>query len=195
LKSNAWIGIVPSQIAHGSEATNDQHDIAYQYLQNRTSGTMNFTAPTTPGSYDIRFHDTDDNGVELAFVSFAVGGQSSSAGIRDDGGTVSQAGEGYGREATLRIDKSAYRQGEQIRVRFTAPARYAGDAWIGIIPATTPHGSEATNDQHDITYQYIQQRTSGEMVFTAPPPGRWDFRLHDTDNNGREITFVTFTVY
>ena len=194
LKSNAWIGIVPSHVAHGSESVNDQNDVTYQYLQNRTSGTMNFAAPMAPGSYDFRFHDTDDNGVELAFVSFVVGGQRSSEAM--PGKSFEPQGMPYvGSEATLRIDKSAYRQGEQIRLHFTAPAHYAENAWIGIIPSHIPHGSEAVNDQNDITYQYVQKRTSGEMLFTAPQPGRWDLRLNDTDNNGRETASVSFTVY
>jgi len=194
LKGNAWIGIIPSHVAHGSEAVNDQNDVTYQYLQNRTSGTMSFTAPMAPGSYDFRFHDTDDNGVELAFVSFVVGGQRSSATVPDKG--FEPQGMPYGgNEATLRIDKSVYRQGEQIRLHFTAPAHYAENAWIGIIPSHISHGNEAVNDQNDITYQYVQKRTSGEMLFTAPQPGRWDFRLNDTDNNGREAASVSFTVY
>jgi len=51
----------------------------------------------------------------------------------------------------------------------------------GIIPSTTAHGSEIVNDQYDITYQYIESRTSGVMYFKAPGAGKWDIRMHDTD--------------
>jgi hypothetical protein len=71
-QDNAWIGIIPSDVAHGDEAVNDQHDIAYQYLKGQTSGTFTFTAPDTPGAYDMRMHDTDNNGKEVASVSFTV---------------------------------------------------------------------------------------------------------------------------
>jgi len=191
LPKDAWIGIVPSNIPHGSEAVNDQHDLTYQYLQGRTRGRLPFSAPTTPGSYDFRMHNTDSNGSEIAFVSFTVGTDQSVADNDPDGPSVSINSQG----ATVSIDKRSYRQGEKITVHFTAPAHFASDAWVGIIPAHIPHGSEAVNDQHDISYQYISKRTDGQMVFTAPHPGNWDIRLHDTDNNGREITYVTFKVH
>ena len=70
--NNAWIGIIPSRIQHGSENVNDQHDLTYQYLSKRTSGTMVFTAPGSPGSYDFRMHDRDDNGHEVTSVTFTV---------------------------------------------------------------------------------------------------------------------------
>jgi len=185
LADNAWIGIVPSQVPHGSEAVNDEHDLDYKYLEGKTEGSFTFTAPSAPGNYDFRFHSTDDNGVELAFVSFVVG----------DGGPRGSANEASSGGASLRINRTEFREGESIKVRFTAPANFADDAWIGIIPAHVAHGSESDNDGENVAYQYIHRQTSGEMVFTAPGPGRWDFRLHDTDNDGREITYVTFTVY
>ncbi|MCP5052771.1 MAG: hypothetical protein GY940_36725 [bacterium] len=71
----------------------------------------------------------------------------------------------------------------------------ARDAWIGIVPSDIPHGKEAINDRHDLTYKRISQRTSGIMEFRAPgKPGSYDFRMHDTDNNGTEVASVTFTV-
>jgi fatty acid-binding protein DegV len=185
LPENAWIGIVPSNIKHGSESLNDQHDLTYQYIQKRTSGTMTFKAPATPGSFDIRFNDTDNNGLELAFVSFTVAARASAYPA-----AISQ------NEAFLRLDKNSFQPGEPIKVYFTALSNYAADAWIGIIPSQIAHGSEALNDQHDLAYQYINKRTSGEMTFNAPSrPGSYDFRMNDTDKNGREVASITFFVY
>jgi hypothetical protein len=59
-------------VPHGSEATNDQHDVEYRYLSGNTSGTLSFSAPEQPGSYDIRLHDTDGGGTEIASVTFTV---------------------------------------------------------------------------------------------------------------------------
>lgn len=70
--TNAWVGIIPSDVPHGDETVNDQHDMAYQYLDGMTAGTLMFNAPTAPGSYDIRMHDTDSGGVEVASVTFKV---------------------------------------------------------------------------------------------------------------------------
>jgi len=70
--TSAWIGIIPSGVAHGSEAENDRHDIAYKYLRKSTSGEMKFKAPANAGSYDMRMHDTDASGKEVASVKFSV---------------------------------------------------------------------------------------------------------------------------
>lgn len=97
--------------------------------------------------------------------------------------------------ASLKLTRDRYAPGEAIVVNFTAPEGYASNAWIGIIPSRVPHGSEAENDRHDLSYQYLQKRASGNMTFIAPKePGEYDLRLHDTDNNGREVASVSFRV-
>jgi len=170
---NGWIGIIPSHIPHGSEAENDGNDISYQYLKGKQSGTMVFKAPTQPGRFDFRLNDSDSNGKELAYVSFTVGGTTSN----------------------LSLSKTIFAPGEEIKVYFTAGPGFADNAWVGIIPSNVPHGSEATNDQNDIAYQYLQGKQSGTLVFKAPSqPGTYDFRLNDTDSNGKEIASVTFQV-
>lgn len=77
--SNAWIGIVPSSVRHGSEVENDKHDLGYQYLKKRTFGTMEFRAPIKPGNYDFRMNDSDSNGREVVSVSFEVSNTHSDA--------------------------------------------------------------------------------------------------------------------
>jgi len=74
LDTNAWVGLIPSDIDHGSESTNDQHDMSYQYLNGQVSGSMTFTAPNEPGSYDLRLNSSDSaaNATELAYVTFEV---------------------------------------------------------------------------------------------------------------------------
>ncbi len=175
---DAWVGIIPSSAPHGSEAQNDGVDISYQYLEKRTSGTLTFTAPDKQGSYDFRMHDTDNNGREVASVSFTVG-------------TVTVTNS----SVSLTLPKKSYKPGETISLQFTASSAFPGDAWVGIIPSSIQHGSEDVNDQNDITYQYLEKRTSGTLTFAAPDKaGNYDFRMHDTDNNGKEVSSVTFTV-
>ena len=174
--SNAWVGIIPSHVMHGSESENDKHDLSYQYLKQRTSGVLTFAAPSAPGNYDFRMHDTDNGGREVTSVSFTVQGEVSS-------------------NASLQLPKGVYAPGESISVTFTAPASFASNAWVGIIPSHVMHGSEPENDKHDLSYQYLKQRTSGVLTFAAPSaPGNYDFLMHDTDNGGKEVTSVSFTV-
>jgi len=50
---NAWIGIIPSDVPHGRESVNDQHDISYLYLHKKTLGRTQVYGPI-PGGF-IRF--------------------------------------------------------------------------------------------------------------------------------------------
>ena len=67
----AWIGLIPSEISHGSESENDMYDLDYEYLSGE-SGEFTFSAPDKPGDYDFRLHDSDTSGKEVASVSFIV---------------------------------------------------------------------------------------------------------------------------
>ena len=101
----------------------------------------------------------------------------------------------FGGMPTLSVDKSEVDPGGTITVQFTAPGGFEPKAWVGIIPSQVSHGSEATNDQNDIAYQYLEKRTKGTLTFKAPDkPGSYDIRMNDTDNNGKEVASVTFTV-
>ena len=69
---SAWVGLVPSQIPHGDENRNDQHDVAYEYLAKRTKGSLRFRAPAILGSWDARMNSSDSGGKERASVTFQV---------------------------------------------------------------------------------------------------------------------------
>ena len=71
-EKSAWVGIIPSFKDHGKESENDKWDLTYQYLNGRTEGMLKFKAPTKPGDYDLRMHDTDNNGIEVCHISFTV---------------------------------------------------------------------------------------------------------------------------
>ena len=96
---------------------------------------------------------------------------------------------------SLKLSKMTVGKGEPIQVKWTAPGTYAKDAWVGIVPAEIPHGSEAENDKHDLSYQYMKGNTSGTFQFPAPNrKGKYDFRMHDADGNGQEVASVSFSV-
>ncbi len=75
LDATGWIGVVPSNIEHGSEELNDQHDTTFERLATPRSSALELQAPSTPGSYDIRVHTSDTNGVEVGFITFTVEGE------------------------------------------------------------------------------------------------------------------------
>ena len=175
LSKKAWIGIIPSSIPHGSETENDRHDVNYVYMNGRESGTLTMPAPSKEGSWDLRMHDTDQNGNEIAYVSFTV--------------------EIAGGDVSVKTEKTEYMTGEVIQCQFTAFEGISKKAWIGLIPANIPHGNEDVNDEHDVDYKYIGGKASGTVTFMAPSkPGQWDLRMHDSSNKGNEIAHTSFKV-
>ena len=94
---------------------------------------------------------------------------------------------------TITTSKSTYTIYEGIDFSFTA-SKLPDDAWIGIVPVAIPHGDEAVNDRHDTSYEHLGGRTKGDITLPNPGLGTWTLRLHDTDNNGRELTHVAFEV-
>lgn len=178
---NAWVGIIPSSVAHGSESENDNNDVAYEYLKKKTSGSITLKAPATAGNFDIRLNDTDNNGKEIATVSFTV--------------TAPVANTTNTPPATLKIEKKTFKPGEKIAVTFATSTLLVDNAWIGVIPSDTPHGKEEVNDGVDLSYQYLSGKQTGTMTFVAPTdPGQYDLRLNDTDSNGKELVSESFTV-
>jgi len=176
LPDDAWIGLIPSSVPHGSVAENDQHDLQYRYLEGQTAGVLMFQAPGQPDSYDFRLNDTTGGGAEIASVTF----------------TVPPPAPG---ESKVWLDKTMFAPREEIQVHFSAPSTYSPSAWVGIVPSDVPHGSSNQNDEYDLAYQYLDGQTSGVLTFTAPEePGNYDFRLHNTDEDGSEVASVSFVV-
>lgn len=169
---NAWLGIVPSDVPHGSELVNDQHNLGYRYIRGRTSGEDVLTAPSQPGDYDVRLHDSDNNGREVASATF----------------TVETA------TGTVWLDATDYLGGQQIEIHFSSPSALGDTAWLALVPSDVPHGSASENDRHDVDYKYIKGQTSGTANLTAPfIAGKWDVRLNDsTASDGNELAHTTF---
>lgn len=171
LEASAWIGVIPSQVQHGAEGTNDANDVDYQYFKT-DSLIYTFKAPVKPGSYDFRL---SFKGKELATTTFRV--------LTPE----------Y--KAKLTLPKTSFSAGEVVELAFQVAMPLPQGAWIGVIPSNIPHGSEDTNDQHDISYQYVGDKTSGTFSFHVPDQsGAFDFRLNDSDSSGSEIASVSFTV-
>lgn len=173
----AWCGVIPSDTPHGKASENDSHDVAYQYLNGKIEGTLEFSAPVKPGSYDIRLSNdagTDDR--ELVSLTFTV----------DEPETDL--------EPSLTLEKSQFTSHEEFTVSFTVSA-FAERPWIGLVPSAVAHGSNTEIDSHDVSWSYIYDQVRGEMSFRAPgPPGDYDLRLTDAGGEQKELASVSFSV-
>lgn len=172
---NAWVGLIPSNIEHGNESKNDEYDLSYQYLGDKTSGTMSFVAPADTGKFDFRLNSTDNNGVEVSSVTFTVKGTPNT-------------------KSEITLDKKSYAKGEKMVISFRAPLSWDGNAWIGVVPSATKHGKADDADAVDVGYVYIKKRSKGVWNFTAPgEAGKYNVRMFDAEN-GKEVKSVDFTV-
>lgn len=175
IQESAWIGIVPAYVQHGKEKMNAAHALTRFPLGGTIKGTLKFSAPVFPGDYDIRFNDGEADGKEIASVKFTVAGE------------VVQP--------TLEIPKRVYHGGETIEVKFTAPGYFSRTAWIGIVPSTVEHGSEEINDREKLFQKYLDGASSGLITLYAPlEEGDYDIRMNDSDVEGMEVAWVSFTV-
>ncbi|PKL76124.1 MAG: hypothetical protein CVV27_11895 [Candidatus Melainabacteria bacterium HGW-Melainabacteria-1] len=176
---SAWVGVVPSEISHGEEYLNDQHDLSWKYLEGLTSGELSFNAPATAGNYDFRLHDAN-NGKEVCYASFTVTRELPQADVA---------------ASFLKLERFSYRPGESIQMSFGAASSYAATGWIGMLPASLPHGEPAANDQQALAKKSLAGKTAGSFTYTAPSqPGTYDLRLHDQTGNGTEIGYIRFQV-
>lgn len=157
--ADAWVGIVPAGIEHGSMSRNDQHDVQYQNLNGRTEGTLTFM-PVPPGRWSLRMNVFS---IETASADFEVANDTVPPGQKSP---------------SLVLERARYAPGESVTVTFTAPAAYPADAWVGIVPAGIEHGSMSLNDQHDVQYHFLNSRTEGTLTFRPVQPGRWSLRMN-----------------
>lgn len=177
---HAWVGLLPADVPHGSALENDKFDLAYQYLDGKTTGTMTFQAPEDPGSYDLRLHDAEGQGRELASAAFKVVGTPKPL--------IGNA---------IRLNKSRFAPGETINITVSINAADKADetAWVGIVPSAVEHGGEPLNDQFNLGYRFLGKLLYGQTTLPAPgAPGYYDLRLNSTDTDGVELAFVTFVV-
>ena len=176
---DAWVGIYPASTG------DSDHGDRWSWL--RDIDVNNATLPGQPaGNWSIRVFK--DGGYKLQHrVDFEI-----STSHQQTATPTSSKGI-VGGNATITTAKSTYTIDEGIDFSFTAP-KLPNDAWIGIVPVAIPHGDEAVNDSHDISYAHLGGSTKGEITLPNPGLGTWTLRLHDTDNNGRELTHVVFEV-
>lgn len=140
-----------------------------------------------------------DGGAVLTLVrdGNATAGSGMDAVDTASGGTESSApAVPVAFDGSLTIDQNVVPANGDIVVSLVVNSPVESDAWVGIVPAETPHGREVDSDMVDTTYAYISDAVDGQVTLVAPAtPGLYDVRLFNTDSDdGVELTFVTFTV-
>lgn len=175
----AWIGVIPIDTPHGKEIDGDAVDKDYEYLNDVKSGSVELNAPLEAGYYDVRVYsdDSGNDAIELATTdSFYVDA--------DD---------------RVSVDKTDYRAGESVVASFVLSSDITSNAWIGIVPANTPHGSEEDADEVDVSYKYLDGDKISSRTFAAPDEaGTYQVRIYnsDYDADAKELASSdTFRVY
>ena len=170
---DTFVFIVPSGTPHGSLKTLWEHDVAWQRLEKRTGGVLEFTAPTAEGAYDLRMAESAE-GTELASISVTV---------RVDRDA-----------ASLSLPKPVFAPQEAMPVTFSASATYPHDSFVFIVPHGTPDEGTKALWNHDLAWQRLERRADGVLEFNAPTAeGTYDLRMAETSNDV-VLTVLTVTV-
>jgi hypothetical protein len=176
-ESGAWVGLFSADVPHGSELDADGQQFAYDYVNERPEGEIIFTAPETPGTYDVRLFDDDSGGQEVvASQAFTV---------------VDSAPKAL----SIIPGKTNYARGEPIDFTYTTPPDFSFSAWFALVPSDTPHNDEAAANEFYLDYVYTDGAVAGQFELQGiQQPGSYDLRLYPSDGTDSEAASVTITV-
>jgi len=137
----SWIGMYKSGSA-------DNAYLTYQYINTQTSGTLQFSMPNAPGTYEFRiFSDSGYNRI----------GSSSQISVVEFSPTVTLSSYSVNPNGAISV--------------YYSNASGIGGSWIGMYKS-------GSADNAYLTYQYINTNKSGTLNFTAPnAPGTYEFRI------------------
>lgn len=175
-RSDAWIGVVPSDTPHNEKAA-DSAGIQFQGLRWFESGSFagfELSDTNLSGNYDLRIYANDNGGKELACVTFYIDGpkaEITNVQWNADTRTV------------------------------TADVTYANlpdnnDAWLGVVPSDTPH-NEIDADKAGVAYIALWRFESGAFPGITVPEGisgSYDLRIYSSDYNGAELACVNVMI-
>lgn len=175
-RSDAWIGVVPSDAPHNEKAA-DSAVMQYQSLLQFESGYFagfELSDNSLSGNYDLRIYANDNGGKELACVTFYI-----------DGPKAEIANVQWNPDTRT----------------VTADVNYANfsddnSAWIGVVPSDTPH-NEQDADRVDVNYISLRNFESGAFPGITVPndiSGSYDLRIYSSDYNGSELACVNVMI-
>ncbi len=140
-----------------------------------------------------------DTDVILGLTKATLTDQSGDAGAEtessDASNTDASIDAAVAFDGSINADKPKYAPNEEIVVTFSINTPLADDAWVGIVPSDTPHGSESENDAVDIAFAYMRDAQDGLIILEAPyDAGNYDIRLFSTDADGVELDSIFIIV-
>jgi len=178
---SAWVGIVPSSIAHGEEELCDKHDLAFEHLKERTNGEINFITPSKTGTFDVRMFDKD-LGKEVASQSFTIVAPNTQIAINKNEDKSIPKGT-----SLLEVETTTLTQGERFSVKYVAPPFKSSAAWIGMYEPG-PTGVR-------INFQIIATNESGTVFFYAPKKaGNYELKMFGDEKETNPTTQISITV-
>ena len=175
-RSDAWIGVVPSDAPHNEKAADSavmQHQSLLQFESGYFAG-FELSDTSLSGNYDLRIYANDDGGKELACVTFYI-----------DGPKAEIANVQWNPDTRT----------------VTADVNYANfsddnSAWIGVVPSDTPH-NEQDADRVDVNYISLRNFESGAFPGITVPEGisgSYDLRIYSSDYDGTELACVNVMI-
>lgn len=175
-RSDAWIGVVPSDAPHNEKAA-DSAVMQYQSLLQFESGYFagfELSDTSLSGSYDLRIYANDNGGKELACVTFYIDGP---------------------KAEITNVQWNADTRTVTADVNY---ANFSDDnsAWIGVVPSDTPH-NEQDADRVDVNYISLRDFESGAFPGITVPndiSGSYDLRIYSSDYNGTELACVNVMI-
>ncbi|MEQ9814579.1 MAG: discoidin domain-containing protein [Azospirillaceae bacterium] len=204
LAADAWIGIVPADTPHGQEAVNDRANLGLAYLNGVESGQVRLIAPVEPGDYDLRLHDTDQDGREIASIGFIITGPGADVTEPEAHDTAPEPDPepeenpepvsvpDVAVQPLLDVDSERVDAGAVIMVQFRLPSENAEGARILIAPSSTP-ANPPSRDTSALFSVPLPGTPEGLVEITAPDVGGV-FDLHLVGDDGRTLVTTPFEV-
>ena len=140
------------------------------YTRGAASGTLNLTAPTTPGQYEFRYLLND---------SFVIGARSAAVAVAP---TTVAPGISITAPAAAAL-------GSPLNVNWTAPANHSSRDWIALYPTGGANASF-------ISASYVGTAASGTITVVTPTtPGQYEFRylLNDSFSLGARSSPISIS--
>jgi hypothetical protein len=73
-----------------------------------------------------------------------------------------------------------------VEIRYVALPDFDRSAFIGLIPASVPHGAQCPDDNADVVFVRVGREASGVLSITilkSAPPGEYQFRMFPSDQD------------